>query len=51
MTGAVSPQRRRSSGGFGLVGVRERVASLNGALDIESRSGAGTRLTVEVPLA
>jgi signal transduction histidine kinase len=38
-------------GGFGLVGVRERVASLNGALDIESRSGGGTRLTVEVPLA
>ena len=38
-------------GGFGLVGVRERVASLNGALNIESRCGAGTRLTVEVPLA
>ena len=40
-----------TQGGFGLVGVRERVASLNGALDIQSRSGAGSRLTIEVPLA
>ena len=38
-------------GGFGLVGVRERVASLNGALDIQSSRGAGSRLTIEVPLA
>ena len=37
--------------GFGLVGVRERVASLNGALDIQSSCGAGSRLTIEVPLA
>jgi two-component system, NarL family, sensor histidine kinase DevS len=37
-------------GGLGLVGVRERVASVNGALDIESKGGAGTRLTVEIPL-
>jgi signal transduction histidine kinase len=38
-------------GGFGLVGMRERIASLNGALDIESAPGAGTRLTIEIPLA
>lgn len=38
-------------GGFGLVGMRERVASVNGALDIESKRGVGTRLTVEIPLA
>jgi signal transduction histidine kinase len=37
-------------GGLGLVGMRERVASVNGALDIESKRGAGTRLTVEIPL-
>jgi signal transduction histidine kinase len=36
--------------GFGLVGMRERVASVNGALDIESTSGAGTRLAVELPV-
>jgi signal transduction histidine kinase len=38
-------------GGLGLVGMRERVASVNGALDIESKRGVGTRLTVEIPLA
>jgi signal transduction histidine kinase len=38
------------AGGLGLVGMRERVASVNGALDIESKRGAGTRLTVEIPL-
>jgi signal transduction histidine kinase len=38
-------------GGLGLVGMRERVASVNGALDIESKRGSGTRLTVEIPLA
>jgi len=37
--------------GFGLVGMRERVASANGALDIESTRGAGTRLAVELPLS
>jgi signal transduction histidine kinase len=39
-----------ADGGFGLVGIRERVASLNGALDIESNVGAGTRLAIELPL-
>jgi signal transduction histidine kinase len=39
-----------STGGFGLVGMRERVASLSGALDLQSKRGAGTRLTVEIPL-
>lgn len=36
---------------FGLVGMRERTASVNGALCIDSRPGGGTRLTVEVPLS
>jgi signal transduction histidine kinase len=39
------------SGGLGLVGIRERVASANGTLEVESRGGAGTRLRVEIPLA
>jgi signal transduction histidine kinase len=38
-------------GGLGLVGMRERVASVSGALDIESKRDVGTRLTVEIPLA
>jgi signal transduction histidine kinase len=38
-------------GGFGLVAMRERTASVNGALDIESEAGTGTRLTVEIPIS
>jgi signal transduction histidine kinase len=38
-----------SDDGFGLVGMRERTASVNGALFIESKPGTGTRLTVEIP--
>jgi signal transduction histidine kinase len=36
-------------GGFGLVGMRERVALLGGTLRVESRKNAGTTLKVEVP--
>ena len=43
-------EERGAGGGFGLVGMRERVASVNGALDIDSTRGAGTRLAVEIPL-
>ena len=38
-------------GKLGLVGMRERVASVSGELDIEAKQGVGTRLTVEIPLA
>lgn len=37
--------------GFGLIGMGERVASVNGSLDIESQAGAGTRVRVEIPIA
>ncbi len=37
--------------GLGLVGMRERVASVNGVLVIESKPGEGTRIKVEIPLA
>ncbi len=43
-------QAREVDGGFGLIGIRERVASLNGALDLKSTGGAGTRLALELPL-
>ena len=36
--------------GAGLLGIRERAASLGGSLSIRSRPGQGTRLTVEIPL-
>ena len=37
-------------GSVGLVGMRERIALLGGRLMIESTEGAGTMLTVEVPI-
>jgi signal transduction histidine kinase len=45
-----SPAQAQGAG-LGLIGMRERVASVSGALDIESNRGVGTRLTVEIPLA
>jgi two-component system, NarL family, sensor kinase len=36
---------------FGLVGMRERAHLLGGSFQVESSPGAGTRVTVEVPLA
>jgi signal transduction histidine kinase len=38
------------AGGFGLVGIRERLALLGGKLEVESNAGAGTTLAIEVPL-
>jgi signal transduction histidine kinase len=37
--------------GFGLVGMRERLALLGGRLMVESSSGAGTTIAAEVPVA
>ncbi len=35
--------------GLGLIGIRERVATLRGTVRIESAPGKGTRVTVELP--
>ena len=35
--------------GFGLLGLRERAALVGGVVTVESRPGAGTRITVTVP--
>lgn len=43
-------QERRKPGGLGLIGMRERVAVLQGHLDIRSRPGAGTRILATLPL-
>jgi len=37
-------------GHFGLLGIRERVDKMGGALDIRSERGAGTRLCVRIPV-
>jgi signal transduction histidine kinase len=43
--------QRDVDGGIGLLGMRERVALLEGSLTIESSRDTGTTLVVEVPLA
>ena len=37
-------------GGLGLIGIRERLGVLGGALEIDSRPGGGTELKVTIPL-
>jgi signal transduction histidine kinase len=44
------PEATREDG-LGLLGMRERVALLDGRLTVESSAGAGTTLAVEVPLS
>jgi signal transduction histidine kinase/AmiR/NasT family two-component response regulator len=43
--------RETSERGAGLLGIRERVASLGGRFRIQSRPGQGTRLSLEIPIA
>jgi two-component system, NarL family, sensor kinase len=45
------PRTPGMSGGFGLVGLRERVALLRGTLHIDSAPDEGTSVRVTVPLA
>ncbi|HSB68023.1 MAG TPA: GAF domain-containing sensor histidine kinase [Candidatus Methylomirabilis sp.] len=40
---------RRGDRGLGLIGMRERVEALGGALNIVSAPGTGTRLSVSIP--
>ncbi|MFB9905375.1 sensor histidine kinase [Allokutzneria oryzae] len=39
----------RGEGGFGLVGMRERIAGVGGELSVESEPGQGTTIAVSVP--
>jgi signal transduction histidine kinase len=43
------PENTRE-GGFGVVGMRERLSLLGGRLQVESRPGAGTTIVADVPL-
>jgi signal transduction histidine kinase len=48
---AVRPNGHQpASGGYGLIGLRERVALLDGQLSFESAPGTGSRLTISVPI-
>jgi signal transduction histidine kinase len=41
---------RAEDGGLGLLGMRERIGLMGGRFTVESRTGAGTTIAVEVPL-
>jgi signal transduction histidine kinase len=43
----LEPQRRR---GLGLAGIRERLRTLDGSLEVESEPGKGTRVILEIAL-
>jgi signal transduction histidine kinase len=45
----INAESPASSRGLGLIGIRERVAQLQGTLRLESTPGKGTRVTVELP--
>jgi PAS domain S-box-containing protein len=42
--------RGRTKGGIGLIGLRERLATVGGTLEITSTRGAGTRVAARIPL-
>ncbi len=48
--GIINSQPKNSQGGLGLVGLRERIESVGGALKISSRPDDGTQLTMSVIL-
>ena len=39
-----------ADGGFGLLGIRERVQLLNGTCDIQTAPGAGFKLKITIPI-
>jgi signal transduction histidine kinase len=45
------PESKIGGGRLGLLGMRERITSLGGTLEIESRPGSGTRLTARFKVA
>jgi signal transduction histidine kinase len=40
-----------NSSGLGLLGIRERIALVDGRLEVESKPGSGTTLSIEVPVS
>ncbi len=47
--GIDGPPNAIASGGYGLIGIRERIEDLNGTVDIHTAPGQGFRLEIEVP--
>jgi len=47
----IGPHASRSTGGFGLFSIRERLSHLGGRLEISSEKGRGTAATLVAPLS
>lgn len=47
----LSPEISATGKGIGIVGMKERVHLVNGNISIQSRSGEGTEVSVEVPIS
>lgn len=45
---AVAPRTNEKNGGFGLLGIKERVRMLDGSLDIQTANGKGTKIIVKL---
>jgi signal transduction histidine kinase len=43
------PGQDKTTGGFGLFSIRERLATLSGSIQISSSPGCGTSVTIDVP--
>jgi two-component system NarL family sensor kinase len=44
------PVRRKGTGGFGLLGMRERAAYVGGALRVKSTARTGTEIEIRIPV-
>jgi signal transduction histidine kinase len=45
------PEKEKRTGGLGLMNMQHRVQLTGGELLLDSEQGAGTRVTISVPLA
>ncbi len=46
----ITPEQASDAGSFGIVGMRERVRSLGGAIEVAGRPGRGTIVRVRIPV-
>jgi signal transduction histidine kinase len=48
--GFVVDEGSSKAGHYGLLGMKERAAAIDGTLELASQSGKGTRVTLRVPV-
>lgn len=47
----IEAEELKKPGAFGVLGMKERVSSLQGSFDLQSAKGKGTRIDIKLPLA